>query len=153
MKVAGVFHEGFDFCVCVADAREVRVVECERQPRYAADHSLGFARVWRERTDVGLDRENDVVCRRLLYAPSQLFLRSLPRFGGGFFLFEVNARQRRYVWRTELAGIFERAQEFLAGMLSAAGVWLIDRVRDEIRIELQENVGGRQAAVGQLVSQ
>ena len=140
-KWRGVLNERFDFRVGEADAREVRVVEREREPRNAADHSLGFAWIRGERADVGLDGENDVVRFRLLDAPGQFILRSLPRIGGRFVFLKVNAWQRCYVRRAEFAGVFERAQKLVAGMLPASGVWLVDRVRDEIRIELQENVG------------
>src|SRR6266513_2620904 len=100
------------------------VVECEGESGNAADHSLGFARIWRKRTDVCFDGKYNVVHLCLLDSPGQLILRSLPGISGRFVLFKVDAWQRRHVWRAEMAGVFKRPQKLIASMLPTSRVAL-----------------------------
>jgi len=71
---------------------------------------------------VGFEGEGDAVPSGLFDAPGELGLAAGPGFSQGFFRLEINAGQRGDVGRAEALGVFEGADEGVAGLAAASGL-------------------------------
>ena len=103
VEVAGVL----DLCIGQADAREVRVVERQRQAGHVLDEFGGRLRPRGQRTDMRFYAVDQLVGVGLFDAPGQLVDGSVPRRGARLFGKE-HAGQAGHVFRAAFGGVLQR---------------------------------------------